>query len=171
MDRNFIAIKKEFTTKAKCKSLIKTLDKNLEIDKSNLDLNYSYKDIKIKSVQKFIVDKAVSFVKLYTSVYPELNMTSDRWAMTELRFKKFKPGKSFNKWHSEHCNKYPSRVLAFQLYLSDHNCGTQFMNGEYVESDIGKAVLFPAYFTHTHRGQACPQKKTRYLITGYFNFI
>ena len=102
MDRNFIAIKKEFTTKAKCKSLIKTLDKITEL-----------KDI---------------IAKL-------------------------------------------SRVLAFQLYLSDHNCGTQFMNGEYVESDIGKAVLFPAYFTHTHRGQACPQKKTRYLITGYFNFI
>lgn len=36
MNRNFLAVKKEFTTKAKCKSLIKTLDKNLKVDKSNL---------------------------------------------------------------------------------------------------------------------------------------
>ena len=117
MNRNFLAVKKEFTTKAKCKSLIKTLDKNLKVDKSNPNLNYYYKDIKLKSIQKFIVDRAVNFVKLYAGVYPEINMTSDKWAMTELRFKKFKPGKSFNKWHSEHCNKYPSRMLAFQLYL------------------------------------------------------
>ena len=32
MKKNFIAIKKEFITKAKCKSLIKTLDKNLITD-------------------------------------------------------------------------------------------------------------------------------------------
>ena len=39
MNRNFLAVKKEFTTKAKCKSLIKTLDKNLKVDKSNRNLN------------------------------------------------------------------------------------------------------------------------------------
>lgn len=87
MNRNFLAVKKEFTTKAKCKSLIKTLDKNLKVDKSNPNLNYYYKDIKLKSIQKFIVDRAVNFVKLYAGVYPEINMTSDKWAMTELRFK------------------------------------------------------------------------------------
>ena len=51
MNRNFLAVKKEFTTKAKCKSLIKTLDKNLKVDKSNPNLNYYYKDIKLKSIQ------------------------------------------------------------------------------------------------------------------------
>jgi len=84
---------------------------------------------------------------------------------------KFKPGDYFNKWHSEHCGDYATRVMVFQLYLSDHNCGTEFFSGETIESEAGKAVLFPPYFTHTHRGQPCPQNKIRYLITGYYNFI
>ena len=45
MKKNFIAIKKEFITKAKCKSLIKTLDKNLITD-GNEYSNYEFKDIK-----------------------------------------------------------------------------------------------------------------------------
>ena len=35
----------------------------------------------------------------------------------------------------------------------------------------GRATLFPAYFTHTHKGHICPEKKDRYIITGYVNFV
>ena len=110
-------------------------------------------------------------MKKYCTYYQELNMTKDKWALTSLRFKKFKPGQAFYAWHSEHSGKYSTRVMVFQLYLTDHNCGTEFFSGETIYSDAGKAILFPAYFTHTHRGQVCPQNKTRYVITGYYNFI
>jgi len=170
MKKNFIAINKEFITKAKCKSLIKTLDKNLITD-GNEYSNYEFKDIKDKKIQKFIVEKALAMIQTYCSYYQELNMTKDKWALTSLRFKKFKPGQAFYAWHSEHSGKYSTRVMVFQLYLTDHNCGTEFFSGETIYSEAGKAVLFPPYFTHTHRGQRCPQNKTRYLITGYYNFI
>jgi hypothetical protein len=170
MKKNFIAIKKEFITKAKCKSLIKTLDKNLITD-NNPYTNYRFQDIKAKSIQKIIIDRALKMMQKYCTYYPEINLTHDKWAMTELRFKKFEPGKFFNTWHSEHCGNYPTRVMVFQLYLTDHNCGTEFFSGETIYSEAGKAILFPAYFTHTHRGQVCPQNKTRYIITGYYNFI
>jgi len=57
------------------------------------------------------------------------------------------------------------------IYLTEHNCGTEFFNGDYIKSEIGRLVIFPSYFTHTHRGQKCPNNKTRYIITGYVNFI
>tara|TARA_A100000172_G_scaffold3651_1_gene2265 strand:+ start:834 stop:1355 length:522 start_codon:yes stop_codon:yes gene_type:complete len=170
MKKNFIAVKKQFITKTKCKTLIKALDKGLITD-NNKDSNYSFKDIKDKKIQRLIVTEALGMVQKYCSYYPELNLTKDKWAMTSLRFKKFKPGDYFNKWHSEHCGNYATRVMVFQLYLSDHNCGTEFFSGETIQSEAGKAVLFPPYFTHTHRGQPCPQNKIRYLITGYYNFI
>ena len=88
-----------------------------------------------------------------------------------MRFKKFKGKKYFDKWHSENCIKYPNRVLNLMIYLSDHDCGTEFFNGEVIPSVTGNAVIFPSYFTHTHKGQPCPKGKTRYIITGYFNFI
>ena len=63
-------------------------------------------------------------------------------------------------------------ILSLQIYLSNHNCGTEFSNyNKTIKSDIGKVVLFPAYFTQTHRGQICPENKNRYIITGYVNFI
>ena len=49
--------------------------------------------------------------------------------------------------------------------------GTEFFNNEVIQSELGKVVLFPAYFTHTHRGQVCPEKKDRYLLTGYLEFF
>jgi len=97
-------------------------------------------------------------------------MTASYWKLDTLRFKKFNKGQSFSSWHSEHGFTKPYRILAIQLYLSKHNCGTEFYFKKVIKSDIGKVILFPAYYTHTHRGQICPENKNRYIITGYCNF-
>jgi hypothetical protein len=55
--------------------------------------------------------------------------------------------------------------------LSDNNCGTEFYEGATIISKKGKVLLFPAYFTHTHRGQLCPEFKDRYILGGYANFV
>ena len=92
-------------------------------------------------------------------------------ALTNMRFKHFKPGKLFEKFHSEHSYEHATRLLNIQIYLSDHNCGTKFYNNKIIKSEEGKIVVFPSYFTHTHKGQKCPDKKNRYIITGYINFL
>ena len=38
-------------------------------------------------------------------------------------------------------------------------------------SKSGRLAMFPAYFTHTHKGEVCPENKDRYLLTGYISFI
>ena len=63
-----------------------------------------------------------------------------------------------------------SILKVIQIYLSKHNCGTEFYFKKVIKSEIGKVVLFPAFYTHTHRGQVCPENKNRYIITGYFSF-
>ena len=54
------------------------------------------------------------------------------------------------------------------IYLSTHKCGTEFHDGLLILSHIGRLTIFPSYFTHTHRGQVCPEKKDRYLLGGYY---
>ena len=170
MNKNFIAIKNNFLTKKECKSLIKDLDKGLKKSPKNYQ-GYEYKYIKIKKIQELIVIKSLDILKTYALIYPELDLTEDKFELTELRFKKFKGKIYFDKWHSENCLKYPNRILNLMIYLSDHDCGTEFFSGEVIPSVAGSAVVFPSYFTHTHKGQPCPKGKTRYIITGYFNFI
>lgn len=108
----------------------------------------------------------------YVKQYPEAGKTGPTWSLTTMRFKHFKPGQSFDNWHSENNMTFPYRVLALQIYLSDHNCGTEFSGyNKTIMSKKGRATLFPAYFTHTHKGHICPEKKDRYIITGYVNYI
>ena len=168
--KDFIFIKKNFFSKEKCYSLIEEL-KNKVKPGEHKTFGYDAFDLEETLIFKGINSNLIPVVNKYIKKFPEVNLTWDKWAVATMRFKKFKPGKAFNHWHSEHAYDFCTRILNFQLYLSSHNCGTKFYNGSVIKSEIGKLVMFPAYFTHTHKGQKCPHNKTRYIITGYFNFL
>ena len=164
----FVYVKDNMLSKKDCDNIIKTCDKSLL--KSKDYQGYEYYDIKIMNLWKFLVDKSNLIIKDYLNKFPELDLINDTFALSNVRFKKFNKGKSFGDWHSEHCMDYPNRLLNIMYYLSDHNCGTEFYDGEIVKSKTGRAIVFPSYFTHTHKGQVCPDGKTRYILTGYFEF-
>ena len=167
MDK-FVLVKDNILSKKDCDNIIKTCDKNLS---PSLDYQgYEYYDIKKMKLWKFLVDKTILVINDYLKQHPEINLTTDPFALTNIRFKKFNKGKSFGDWHSEHCIDYSKRILNIMYYLSDHNCGTEFYDGEVVLSKKGRAIVFPSYFTHTHIGQVCPDGKTRYILTGYIEF-
>lgn len=166
---DFILIKDNIFTEKECEDMINTYQQNLQQGEKEL-FGYSFCDIEINTFKnnhklQYIIDE-------YKKTFQDINKTASIWQLNNLRFKHFKPQHSFSSWHSEHCFSNPYRVLSLQIYLSNHNCGTEFSNyDKTIKSDIGKVVLFPAYFTHTHRGQICPENKDRYIITGYVNFI
>ena len=168
MTNKFVYVKDNVLSKKDCDNIIKTCDKSLL--KSKDYQGYEYYDIKIMNLWKFLVDKSNLVIKDYLNKFPELDLINDTFALSNVRFKKFNKGKSFGDWHSEHCIDYPKRLLNIMYYLSDHNCGTEFYDGEVIKSKTGRAIVFPSYVTHTHRGQVCPDGKTRYILTGYFEF-
>jgi hypothetical protein len=80
-------------------------------------------------------------------------------------------------WHSE---IYPKdvdcdqlhRVLAFQFYLNDVSEGGEtefFYQEKKVQPKTGRMLVFPAGFTHTHRGNV-PQSGDKYVITSWVMF-
>src|SRR5210317_1519810 len=167
----FVFYKDDVLSSKKCDIIIKDSNKSLNSSKEYQGYNYYDIDKHNLDLMKEIVLTSNKVIKEYIKIYPELNLTNNHFALTGCRFKKFEKNKSFNVWHSEHCKDYPTRVLNIMYYLSDHNCGTEFYEGSVVMSKKGRVIVFPSYFTHTHRGQVCPDKKTRYILTGYFNFI
>ena len=58
-------------------------------------------------------------------------------------------------------------------YLNDVNDGgeTEFIHqGMQIHPEKGKTLIWPADWTHTHRGIPSPTE-TKYIVTGWFNFF
>ena len=113
-----------------------------------------------------------SIIKLKDS-YRENNPEVDRlgcWDIEYVRFKWWKPGKFYNAWHSEHMPEHLSRVMSFLIYLTDNDCCTEFRNYKNVPTKAGRGIMFPAYFTHEHRGSPCQKGLDRFIVSGYFSF-
>jgi hypothetical protein len=129
--------------------------------------NYSYYDMPYED--NILQNLVARILPKYKTENPEINCTSDLWSLKGFRFKKFNPGDFFDEFHSEQAYDKP-RVLAVLTYLSDHNCGTEFIDGRMVKSVKGRSLLFPAFWTHAHKGQPCPENKYRYILSAYASF-
>lgn len=162
---NFVMIEDGFLSVAECDTLIKKYkDKT---NKQTLNEHVSYCDYDITD-EKDLHNKSKKLINKYVKKYPSITKTAEKWGMRKFKFKHFPPGYSFNTWHCEHDLIHPDRILCCQVYLTNHNCGTEFYDpNETVMSKAGRAVVFPAFWTHIHRGQVCPDNKDRYLLANY----
>jgi hypothetical protein len=174
MIRDFIYIENNYFSEEECDILI-DIFKPLTEKFSNVngyngfyfesDSEYC-NDIRLK----FINNKFQKSLDTYMFIYPEITHLGNL-SLGEYKFKHWKPGKNFEHWHQEVCKATPFRVLNFMIYLSSHNCGTQFFDNKIINSEKGRLVIFPSYFTHLHRGQKCPENKDRYIFSGYVNMV
>lgn len=86
----------------------------------------------------------------------------------------YPPGGGFKTWHTERSSgNIPNtqRHLVFMTYLNDvPNGGTEwFHQDKYVEAKKGFTVIWPADWTHTHRGRVS-EKHDKYIATGWFSY-
>ena len=161
----FIFIKDKFLSPKECDFLI-----NEYKNKTTNNSNYTgYKVYFLKNNEFQFIKKVNDMTLEYVSKHPQLQMQGADFQLTEMRFKYFKPGNFFKNFHAEHCFKYPYRILNFMIYLSDHKEGTEFYSGETIKSKKGRAVIFPAFWTHLHKGQKC--NKDRFIVGGYYQLI
>lgn len=97
------------------------------------------------------------------------------WKIEEFaNIQRFYPGQGYKIWHCESPNKrYCDRVLVWMIYLNDidDNGGTEFyFQDKIVKAEKGKLVIWPPYWTHFHKSQIS-STQTKYIITGWFNFL
>lgn len=86
------------------------------------------------------------------------------------------PGGGYHVWHGEQGpGEHASRVLVYMLYLNTlepENAGeTEFL---YQQRRIiptkNTMVLWPASYTHAHRGNPVYGQKSKYIVTGWFYY-
>ena len=86
------------------------------------------------------------------------------------KIQKTEIGGGYHIWHNEDDTPQTMRRIAtFILYLNDVDEGgeTEFLYyPKRVKAKQGRFILWPAGFTHTHRGNP-PISETKYIVTGW----
>jgi len=113
-----------------------------------------------------------TFFPIYEQEYSVIK-NAGRHTNYHFKIQKTKIGGGYHIWHFEAGNRELSyRFLTWILYLNDvHEGGeTEFLYQHMrVKPEQGTLVIWPAAFTHTHRGNP-PLSNEKYIVTGWTEF-
>ena len=122
----------------------------------------------ITKINMYLIDA----LKEYSSYFEQLNDMSLR--STRQKLQKTKPSGGYHVWHCEQSTlDFAERVLTWSIYLNTIEEGgeTEFLHqSKRIKAEKGKILLFPASFTHLHRGNP-PLLEDKYILTGWFNLF
>lgn len=131
-------------------------------------------DVNFGPLVKSLITFLNQELEIYIDKFPDLSEIST-WGLREkFNIQKYMPGQGYFGWHCEH-NPHNSvlakRVLAWTTYLNTvEDGGTEYRNYGTVDAIEGRCVIWPAYWTHFHRG-VISNTKTKYIATGWYNFM
>jgi hypothetical protein len=116
-------------------------------------------------------------IEAYKKKYIYCDKMQETWGITEhVKIQKYNPSQFYKAWHFETngtAGLIGNRFLVFMAYLTTVQKGGQteyLYQKKKFKAEEGKLLIWPAYWTHTHRGCVAP-KETKYIITGWFNYI
>jgi len=127
----------------------------------------------LNRLNKKLTDYFMSIVDFCITKYMEkyrILQGLDGYSVYDLKFQKTLPGEGFHGWHYENTKRLVAdRRLVFQLYLNDVEEGgeTEFLYyPKRIKAEQGKLIIWPATFTHTHRGNT-PLSGEKFIITSW----
>ena len=178
---NFIATFPNFMSNEYCQSLINAFHKNLDsgfgyVHHKDIERN----DTVVFASQSKLTSEPRDFLdafwkkayKDYAKKYSILDV-ADKHGIFGVKIQKSELGDGFHNWHFDNCGpENHQRILVFILYLNDVEDGgeTEFLYiPKRVKPEAGKLVIFPAGFTHSHRGNP-PITNTKYILTGWLEY-
>ena len=133
------------------------------------DSGFSNKTI----ISRIINERLRECIDKYKKEYPSIDEFIARWVIDNAyNFQKYETEEDgFKVWHTE-AGGAPTarRVLAWMFYLNDAKSGTEFINYPTVNAKMGRCVIWPAAWTHIHRG-VVPNKGLKYIVTGWASYV
>jgi len=111
----------------------------------------------------------------YIDKFSYANYYSKWGIISPFNIRHYAPGQGYHAWHTERSNSSPiisTRHLVWMIYLNDvTDCGeTEFFHQKIkIKPQKGLVLIWPADWTHTHRGISSPTQD-KYIITGWYNY-
>lgn len=128
--------------------------------------DHSSEDVFFKGLQRCFND--------YSEQYSILKQ--QKINATAMKMQRTDSGGGYHIWHSEQSGgKHAERVLVYSLYLNDisetDGGETEFLYQRLrIKPEKNTVVLWPAAFTHTHRGNTVLGDESKYIVTGWFYY-
>ena len=125
-------------------------------------------------ISKYLHDAASKYIKHFPS-----SGLLTKWNLyTVFKIQRYYPNEGYFNLHFENPglvsdSSLSDRVLAWMIYLNDVSDGgcTEFPDQrKRYQPRTGDILMWPAYFTHPHRG-ITSKTQTKYIVTGWFNFM
>jgi hypothetical protein len=90
-----------------------------------------------------------------------------------IKLQKTSPSEGYHVWHCENASQlYSKRFITWIIYLNDVSEGgeTEFIHlSKRIAPKQGRMVIFPAGWTHSHRGNP-PLTEDKYILTGWMEY-
>ena len=134
-----------------------------------------YQVINADDVHHEYLSKLQHCLNLYMIHYPQVDLASKFNICEPMNIQHYKPNQGFKAYHFErsgntiqNCKRY----LVFMTYLNDvEDGGTEFLYQNIITPAVkGSTIIWPAEWTHTHRGQIS-RNHEKYIITGWLSFL
>ena len=159
--------------KIKHRSGISGFNSNNKEYKNTTDICVNPNDLKDQkySFLKEYIDDMDKFLKDYRKQWEFFGKDIEELYAGPFNIQKYDIGGHVKRWHTERSNLSTShRILAWITYLNDveKDGETEFLYYDLkIKPEKGKTVIWPAEWTHAHRGNPTPSIK--YAITGWFH--
>ena len=178
---SFIEIYDNALTSKDCERIIDYFEKSIQVEggfftNGRRIEDHSYKKCKELDALAFsqggmlkdiLLPKLNHYGKVYNKKYKSLDKLFFWTTADKFNVQKYETAEDgYKAWHTEHGPGHSSyRILAWMFYLNNAKSGTEFMHYPTVRSKQGRLVIWPAGWTHVHRG--APNKGLKYIATGW----
>ena len=184
--KNHILRMKGLVPKDECKKILNYFESHPELHYKGFSgavLNDNKKFKKDTEIAcNFVESKGPCWISKYVDIalteyihqYRETEQLSRFSKCDYFKLQRYFPSEGYFVYHCENSgpNDYRDRVLAWMIYLNDVTDGghTEFLKQKKkYQPRTGDVLIWPAYFTHTHRGLTS-KSQTKYIATGWFTF-
>jgi len=192
--KDFIAIYRDVYPEGYCQHLIKEFDRLVESGagtnrqrgegalkhrKNDMQLGLNFgvhnaADFNGVPATRMFFDGLQRCYDAYTEQFSVLK--DSKITGTHMKMQRTDPGGGYHLWHAEQGNgEFAERVLVYMLYLNtlaQEEAGeTEFLYQQRrLQPTENTMVLWPATFTHAHRGNTVFGERSKYIVTGWFYY-